>query len=303
MKILITGAFGMIGRELMAALEGTHELRLLDTVKPEEATMFVPDKPERQPAAVSTSWPCLQGDITDVAAMRDAVRGMEAVIHMAASVTGLPQFGCETFRVNACGTYNLLDACRLAGVRRFLCASSINAYGTFYWRLSGKPSPYEKLPIDESFRPVPEDAYSLSKYVNEETCAAFTRAYGITTAAFRFAGVWSDAQYRRQLAEGLKPTAAWEDELYQWVHVGDIVRGLRQALEAPSLPETGVYTLCAADTRCPEPTMEVLERFRPDLAEQLDAPLPGRASLLSIERARQTFGYEPQYGLDEAVKK
>src|SRR5437773_2119301 len=83
-------------------------------------------------------------------------------------------------------------AARLAGVRRFFCASSINAFGTFFWRLSGKPVIYRKLPLDESFAPVPEDPYSLSKWVNELTCDAFHRAYGITTAAFRFAGIWDD---------------------------------------------------------------------------------------------------------------
>ena len=37
--------------------------------------------------------------------------------------------------------------------------------------------------------------------------------------------------YRRQMEQGFKPTTAWSDDLYQWVHEADIVRGLRQALE------------------------------------------------------------------------
>jgi nucleoside-diphosphate-sugar epimerase len=85
------------------------------------------------------------------------------------------------------------------------------------------------------------DPYSLSKLVNEETCAAFHRAYGITTAAFRFAGVWHDKMYRERIAEGLPLTTEWSDLLYQWVHVKDLVHGLRQALEAPELPGHGVY--------------------------------------------------------------
>ncbi len=297
MNVLITGACGMISRALIPELEGNHDLRLLDRTPPEEATVFVPGSADRAPAPLETGWPFVQAELTDVEAIRSAVEGMDAIVHLAASVTGLPEFGVETFRDNALGTFIVLDCARLAGVKRFLCASSVNAFGTIYWRLSGKPPEYTKMPLDETFRPVPEDPYSLSKYVNEETCAAFTRAYGITTAAFRFAGVWSVEMYEKRIEEGLFPTTEWNDDLFQWAHLHDIARGLRQAVEAEDLPAHGVYYLGAADTRCPEPTMETLERFRPDLAATVDPPLEGRASLISIEQARQAFGYDPQHRL------
>lgn len=197
-------------------------------------------------------------------------------------------------QVNTVGTYVVLDAARQSGVRRVFCASSINAFGTIYWRLSGKPAPYTSMPLTEEFPPVPEDPYSLSKHMNEDTCAAFTRAYGLTTAAFRFAGVWTEALYEARHAN-MTPTEGWSDDLYQWVHVEDIAGGLKAALECESLPEFGVYTLSGADTRCPEPTREILERFRPDL--EVTAPLPGRAPLMSVAKAQQTFGYAPRYRL------
>ncbi len=299
MKVLITGAFGFVARVLIDELDSAHELRLLDRCRPEDATVFAPGSTERLALPMKTDWPCLQGDITDAAAMRSAVEGMDAVIHLAAAVSGLPEVGVDTFRVNALGTYVMLDACRLAGVRRFLCASSINAFGTMYWRLSGKPPVYDKLPLTEDLPPVPEDAYSLSKWVNEETCAAFHRAHGVTSAAFRFSAVWSEPMYEQRLSEGLAPTEAWSDDLYIWVHVADVARAMRQALEAPDLPGHGVYTLNAADTRCPEPSMDVLERFRPDLAASLDRPLEGREALVSSARAHRAFGYAPQYRLGD----
>ena len=299
MRVLITGACGMIARALTAELEGAHELRLLDRVDPAEATVFVPGSGERAAAPLTTEWPFLRGEITDAAVMRGAMEGIDAVVHLAAAVSGLPEFGLETMQTNVVGTYAVLDAARLSGVRRFLCASSINAFGTFYWRLSGRPAEYARMPLDESFPPVPEDPYSLSKWVNEETCTAFSRAYGLTTAAFRFAGVQTAAWYEHLRAEGLPTTEHWSDDLYCWVHVCDIARGLRQALEAPGLPLHGVYTLSAGDTRCPEPTMALLERFRPDLARTLVTPLEGRAPLLSIARARESFGYDPQYRLGQ----
>lgn len=297
MRVLVTGACGLVARALLRELGDRHELRLLDQTLPEEATTFSPGSFERRPDPLRASWPFVQAEITDVPAMRAAMEDIEAVIHLAASVSGRPEVGVETFTTNALGTFVVIDAARLVGVKRFLCASSINAYGTIYWRLSGKPPEYKTLPLTEDFPPVPEDPYSLSKLVNEETCAAFHRAYGMTTAAFRFASVWTDEMYRRRLEEGLEPTQSWNDDLFQWVHVEDVARALRQALEDPMLPGHGVYTLAAADTRCPEPTMDILWRFRPDLAASLTRPLPGRSSLVSSDRARLAFGYSPRFAL------
>jgi len=300
MKVLLTGTCGWLSRRLIDELaDRGHELRLLDSCAPEEATVFMPGAAERQRSPLVTKWPFVRADITDVVAMNRAVEGMDAVIHLAAAVTGAPEHGVKTFHVNACGTYIILDACRLAGVKRFLCASSINAFGTFYWRISGKPPVYTKMPLDEDFPVVPEDSYSLSKHVNELTCAAFHRAFGITTAAFRFAGVWSESWYEDKIKKGLTPTTAWSDDLYQWVHRHDVCAGIRQALECPTLPGFGAYTLSAADTHRPEPTMEILRKFRPDLAVATHPPLQGREPLLSIRKARQTFGYAPQYRFTE----
>ena len=299
MKVLITGACGFIGRNLIKELEGRgHELRLVDMTRPEDATMFGGAQ-GRIPSPLVTDWPFTKAEITDEEAMLRACDGMDAVINLAGEPRGLPEIAVHTFRSNALGTFVMIDTAHRAGVSRFLCASSINAYGTIFWRLSGQPAPYKKMPLDESFSPVPEDPYSLSKLVNEETCAAYNRAYGMTAIAFRFAGVWSQVRYAQGLEEGLQPTSAWSDDLYQWVHVEDIVRGLRQALEADALTGFGVYTLGAGDTRCPEPTMELLERFRPDLAKTVDEPLPGRAPLMSIGAAQAAFGYDPQFRLGD----
>jgi UDP-glucose 4-epimerase len=300
MKVTITGAFGFLGRELIKELEQRgHELVLLDTVDPEEATVFVPGKAERARIPVVTKWPHIKASVVEPEAVARAVQGADAVIHLAAAVTGVPDAGIATMHANVCGTYIVLDAARRAETRRFLCASSINAFGTFYWRLSNKPVEYRQMPLDESFEPVPEDPYSLSKLCNEHTCAAFTRAYGLTTAALRFAGIWGAAKYEKTVAAGLAPTKAWNMDLFHWVHVADIAKGIRQALEAPKLPDFGVYTLGAADTYCPEPTMELLRKFKPELTDRLAAPLPGRAPLLSIRRAQQAFGYAPRFRLGE----
>jgi len=294
MKVLMTGAAGFLGRELADVLEkGGHELKLVDRVEKDDATIFVPGSADRKRVPLVTKWPYIKAEVVDELAMRNAMEGCDAVIHLAARTDGLPQNGKSIMEANVIGTYVPIDQARQVGVKRFLCASSINAFGTIYWKLSGKPAEYKTMPLNETFEVVPEDPYSLSKYVNELTCATFHRAYGMTTAAFRFAGVWTKEQYESFVSKPMNKTEAWSDDLFQWVHMTDIAEGIKKCLECPTLPGFGAYTLGAADTRCPEPTMELLAKFGPHL--KVTEPLPGRTPLMSIRKAQEAFGYSPRF--------
>jgi UDP-glucose 4-epimerase len=297
MRILITGSCGFIGRELIRELEGRHELQLLDSVRPEDATMFG-GAAGRIKKPLVTDWPFILADITDPEQVQAAVEGVDAVIHLAGEPRGLPEIGVHTFKTNALGTFVALDCAHRAGVGRFLCASSINAYGTIYWRLSGRPVDYMALPLREDHPTVVEDPYSLAKLTNEETCHAYHRAYGITTAAFRFSGVWSQERFEQFLTDGMPETTEWKEDLWNWVHLRDVVTGLRQAVEAPNLPGFGVYNLNAPDTRAAEPTEWLIRRFKPEYMSRLTEPLPGRTSLVSIKAAKSAFGYEPYFSLE-----
>lgn len=302
MKIAITGAAGWLGRYVTASLETEHELVLIDNVDPAEATIFAPGAPGgRRKVPLTPSWPYYRTDILDEDGLLRALRDVEVVIHLAGRPTGEWDNAKATVMTNTVGTFTVYEQARKAAVRRIVNASSINAFGTFFWRVSGRSPIRATLPLGENEPITPEDPYSLSKATTELIGATYHRAFGFEAVNLRFAGVWPEETYESVIESGLAPTTAWADDLFQWVHVKDVTQGITKA----ALVETVVpvpITLAAADTRAPEPTLELIEKFRPELVGHVVEPLPGRSGLLSIARARTFLAYEPQFRLDAAVR-
>jgi nucleoside-diphosphate-sugar epimerase len=180
-------------------------------------------------------------------------------------------------------------------------ASSINAFGIFYGRVSGRPPVHASLPLTEARLPEPEEPYGLSKAVTEQLGAAYVRAFGMEVANLRFASVWAEQKYDEAIAAGLEPATEWRNDLFQWVHVRDVAQAVAAAATVDEVSPSPL-TICAADTKAPEPTRELIARFRPELVGSITAPLPGRSSLVSIAAARTALGYLPRFSLDAAVR-
>ncbi|MCA1595769.1 MAG: NAD(P)-dependent oxidoreductase [Chloroflexi bacterium] len=117
MKVLITGAGGNAGQEVSrkAAAAG-FEIRMADMIAP--------------PADVAASGEFFRCDTRTVDDVRRAVRGMDAVVHLAAWHSAhRPAVSDETiFAVNVDGTFNVIQACREEGIKSLVFASSM-AYG------------------------------------------------------------------------------------------------------------------------------------------------------------------------------
>ena len=209
----------------------------------------------------------------------------------------------ETMSVNTMGTYYVLDAARRLGVKNIIAASSYFALGIGF-RISGTSFMPEYLPIDEKHPCTPEDTYSLSKYLNEETMKAFCRAYGMKCIAMRLLGVFYDnddfskRMYKFNISVP-EPTPEQKDMLvsntYQYVDARDIARFVELAIDVKGLEPFEAFYL-ATDTVYSDNTVDVIKRRWPSLAAKgLGADIKGSEGIISYEKARKLVGYKPQF--------
>jgi hypothetical protein len=187
MNILVTGGLGNVGRPLVERLlKSQHLVRVFDRSLDNglDGAEFV------------------AGDITDFAAVREAVRGMQAVIHLAAipHPSGAP--GPEIFHINCSGTFNVYEAAAQEGIRRVVSASSINALGFNY---GIKSFLIEYLPVDEEHLTFTTDAYSFSKCITEEIGAYYWRREGISGVQLRLPWVAAVTEEFRQMLQQFEP--------------------------------------------------------------------------------------------------
>jgi len=300
MKIAITGAVGGLGRRATEALGGSHELILIDNVEPAEATVFDGSSPTgRALKPLIPKWPYKRVDITSPEELEGAFDGVEVVLHLAGWPAGKWQDARSTMHTNVMGTFTVYESAQKYGVRRVLNASSINAYGSIYWRVQQTAPIRSRLPLIEDDRRVPEDPYSLSKSITEDIGWAYRRAFGIEAVNLRFSAVWHENHYDEAMEKGLSRSTAWADDLWGWVHIRDWMQGIVASVEAPD-PTSEPIVIGAPDTTAPEETLDLIRAFRPEFLHELREPLPGRAPLLSIMRARTFLGYVPRHTLADA---
>src|SRR3954451_8109130 len=161
MRVVVTGGSGRIGRWVVRELLSRgHEVTIFDKVPPTE-----------QPSGVRYKL----GECEDLGAVYDVLRGHDAVIHLAAIPSNQVHPYPTVFRTNTIATYHVGEAAGRLGLRKMVAASSINAIGITMAERQFNP---QYLPIDEEHPRLPQDAYSLTKLLDEEILAALHRRTG-----------------------------------------------------------------------------------------------------------------------------
>jgi uronate dehydrogenase len=205
-RVLVTGCCGAIGRPVCRELASRgYQVRGLDRA---------PD-PEREDSVLS--------DIQDRAGVREAMREVDSVVHLAAQPWDT-DFD-DLVGPNVVGLHNVLDAARQEGVRRVVLASSVQTLGA---RPPGSPP----ARVDERS---PRNHYGLTKVWAEQMAEMYVRCYGASIVAVRVAWMVRDRREAERIVE-LDYTRAYLSRR-------DVARCFALAVAAPDIDFAVVYAV------------------------------------------------------------
>jgi nucleoside-diphosphate-sugar epimerase len=316
MKVLITGATGLLGGHLIRELrERGEHIRAL--VLPVENT----DRLVAQGVEV------VRGDITDARTLGAAVKEIELIFHLA-GMMGVWRPLAEYRLVNVTGSENLYQAAQQAGVRRFVHTSSHTVYGLGYGRF---------LTEKDALRPDP-DPYSLTKAEGDRLLRRLMLSSKVETVILRpgtFFGPGDRLHFGRmaqKVKDGKGLILGRGDNALPFCYVTDVVQGFLLAAyhqDAPGnvynitndrpLTQVEMFNAIADAVGGVRPRLHVpylpiyygsmvaervvapLTRTRP-VVTQLGAMMFGSDNRHSVEKARRELGYEPKVDLREGIQ-
>ena len=316
MKVLITGATGLLGGHLIRELrERGEDIRAL--VLPVENT----DRLVEQGVEV------VRGDVTDASTLGSAVKEIELIFHLA-GMMGVWRPLAEYRLVNVTGSENLYKAAQKAGVRRFVHTSSHTVYGLGYGRF---------LTEKDALRPDP-DPYSLTKAEGDRLMRRLMLSSQVETVILRpgtFFGPGDRLHFGRmaqKVKDGKGLILGRGDNALPFCYVTDIVQGFLLAAyheHAPGnvynitndrpLTQSEMFNAIADAVGGVRPRLHlpyvpiyygsiVAERVVAPLTHtkpvvtQLGAMMFGSDNRHSVEKARRELGYEPKVDLHTGIQ-
>ena len=285
-RVLVTGARGKLGRAVVAHLRQLG----VDVLAVDRVSGGDPRDVEGEFLTV---------DLTDYGQVVEAVTGgadehaaVDAVVHLAAVPAPGLMTNAATFANNSAATYNVFAACRAAGIRRIVWASSETVLGLPF----DTPPPY--APVDEEYAPRPESTYSLNKTLEEEMARQFCRwDPELVMVGLRFSNVMDVEDYAPFPSFDADPMLRrWN--LWGYIDARDGARAVEAGL-AHTTPGADVFVIANADTVMSRSSADLMAEVYPDVP--ITKELGEHETLLSIDKARRVLGYEPHHSWRDHV--
>jgi nucleoside-diphosphate-sugar epimerase len=299
-KVLVLGAGGQIGTELVSQLRQIHG----------ESNVFASDirKPE------TPSEPFVQLDVMDATALSEFIRKekIEQVYHLAALLSATAEkFPQKGWQLNMDSLLHLLEMAREGLFKRLYWPSSIAAFGPTTPRI-GTP----QQTITE-----PTTVYGISKLAGERWCEWYYLKHGVDSRSLRYPGLISYTSppgggttdyavdiFHQALNTGNYTCFLKPDSELPMMYMPDAIRATLEIMEAPAekIMQRGSYNL-AAFSFSPKELAEAIQKhipefrisYEPDFRQAIADSWPRS---IDDSAARNDWGWKPEFTLDDMVQ-
>lgn len=299
LKILVTGGMGFIGKHLVRSLlKNENTVTIFDN--------FSNSDKKSNLLFMKSGVKIVDGDITKLNDISDAVKDQQIVIHLAAkiSVEESIKNPSETFRINVDGTKNVLLSCKKNNVKKIIVASSAAVYG----------ESIKNLKLTEKSKMNPISPYGESKIKMEKEVKKFATKNGINYIILRFFNIYGIGQsdeYAGVITKFLERIRNNEDlkifgdgrQTRDFVAIQDVINAIHNAM---SYNKNELFNIASGKAI----TIKELAELMILLSEKkLDInylpPKKGdiRYSEADTSLANKNLGYVPKIELKDGIKK
>jgi len=301
-KVLVTGSEGFIGSHLTEQLlESKAQVRAFVMYNFKGDLGWI--------SGIRNKVEVYQGDIKDYNAVNDAMKGIDVVLHLAASIS-VPYSVIhprEVVETNVIGGLNVLLASKEQGVKRIVQMSSSEVFGNPKY-----------VPIDEDHPKNPQSPYAASKVGMDGLCKAFYRSYNLPVVIVRPFNTFGPRQSPRavipsiilQLLDGNVVKAGNVFTTRDLTYVEDTARGVIQAGFVKGIEGQEINLGTGRETRIKD-LIETIARLmgKPDveIVTSSDRKRTGKLELVRLlsnnSLARRQLKWKPSYTLEAGLKK
>jgi len=303
-KVLVTGAGGFIASHLVERLvsEGAQVRAFVRYNSRNDVGML-----KQISSDVFSQLEIMHGDLRDVEAVRNAVKGVDTVFHLGALIA-IPYSYVnprEVFDVNVMGTMNVMMAARDFGVRRVVHTSTSEVYGTAQY-----------VPIDEAHPLQGQSPYSASKIGADKIAESFYRSFEVPVVTLRPFNTYGPRQSARAVIPTIITQALTSDEVKlgsldpsrDFTFVVDTANGFLRVAEAENVSGEEINLGNDNTIRIGDLVEKICSIIGKNPKIVLDAQRirPGKSEVMKLwasnEKAKRMIGWEPRISLDEGLR-